>query len=109
MVRLNLYPADCNRVDLFHQYGAFTALGSVINKLPQFTSPYLNDILSYVLHPSLHDTVSHKNEAATLVKQILSDMAIAIAPRVLLAPVFAFYDKALLLGAPVWILSMKTL
>ncbi|KAG5463812.1 MAG: NUC211 domain-containing protein, partial [Olpidium bornovanus] len=87
--------------------GVTTVSGLVVlerlgDSLPQFLSPYLDDILSVSLHPALLRTSEAKaftSEAAEKAKAVRDFLATKVAPRVLLPHVFASYGHAVKCGA----------
>ncbi|KAI8359067.1 hypothetical protein EDC96DRAFT_609191 [Choanephora cucurbitarum] len=81
----------------FLQVGVITALETIVTVLPHFISPYINKILNGLLHPSIHNFDPSQTQKATIESKavsVLTQLATNVAPRVLLTPVFAFYDTA---------------
>ncbi|KAI8390372.1 hypothetical protein BD560DRAFT_362243 [Blakeslea trispora] len=81
----------------FLQVGVITALETIVTVLPHFISPYITKILNGLLHPSIYNFDASQTQKATIESKavhVLSQLATNVSPRVLLTPVFAFYDTA---------------
>ncbi|CAO3607877.1 unnamed protein product [Cunninghamella blakesleeana] len=79
------------------QLSVISSLETIITTLPHFISPYLPKILSGLLNQSLYeyDTSDQQRDLShTKAINVLSEMAHTVPPRVLLGPVFNFYEKA---------------
>jgi hypothetical protein len=86
------------------QLSVISTLETIVTVLPHFLSPYLPKLLDGLLHKSVYeydDSVEQRVITHTKVKNVLSEMASNVPPRVLLAPVFGFYEKAVANGTKV--------
>ncbi|KAF1803275.1 hypothetical protein V8B55DRAFT_1587041 [Mucor lusitanicus] len=80
------------------QLGVVSALETIVSVLPHFVSPYITKMLKGLLHPSIYTyDAAHSQKALIEAKTtaVLSQLATSVAPRVLLTPVFAFFDAAI--------------
>ncbi|KAG2204341.1 hypothetical protein INT47_009383 [Mucor saturninus] len=80
------------------QIGVISALETIVNVLPHFVSPYITKMLGGLLHPSIYTyDAAHAQKAIieTKTRAVLSQLASSVSPRVLLSPVFAFYETAI--------------
>lgn len=104
---------DTEKPSSMLQLGVISALTSIISVLSHFVSPYLSKLLSGLLHSSLFeydDDTEDSNERAmveTKTNELLLVMAEKVQPRVLLPPVFAFYDTALRNGKKVMLAMLS--
>ncbi|CAO3587277.1 unnamed protein product [Absidia cylindrospora] len=83
------------------QLSVISTLETIVTVLPHFLSPYLPKLLDGLLHNSIYDydvTVDQRAITHTKVQNVLSEMASNVPPRVLLGPVFGFYEKAVANG-----------
>lgn len=86
------------------QLSVISSLETIITTLPHFISPYLPKLLSGLLHQSLYEYDASDNQrdlSHTKTVNVLSEMARTVPPRVLLGPVFNFYEKAVSNGQKV--------
>ncbi|KAL9551329.1 hypothetical protein MBANPS3_004308 [Mucor bainieri] len=81
------------------QLGVVSALETIVSVLPHFVSPYITKMLRGLLSPSIYayDAAAHAQKALIEAKAtaVLSQLATSVSPRVLLTPVFAFFDTAI--------------
>lgn len=80
------------------QLGVTGALETIVSVLPHFISPYITKMLAGLLHPSIYAyDATHTQKALIESKTVavLSQLATNVSPRVLLTPVFAFYENAI--------------
>ncbi|GAA5816136.1 hypothetical protein MFLAVUS_009661 [Mucor flavus] len=80
------------------QLGVVSALETIVSVLPHFVSPYITKMLSGLLHPSIYSfDAAHTQKVMIEAKtrSVLSQLACNVSPRVLLTPVFAFYEHAI--------------
>lgn len=80
------------------QLGVVSALETIVSVLPHFVSPYITKMLKGLLNPSIYTyDAAHSQKALIEAKTtaVLSQLATSVAPRVLLTPVFAFFDAAI--------------
>lgn len=80
------------------QLGVVSALETIVSVLPHFVSPYITKMLSGLLHPSIYTyDAAHTQKALieTKTRSVLSQLASSVSPRVLLTPVFTFYETAI--------------
>ncbi|CEP08664.1 hypothetical protein [Parasitella parasitica] len=80
------------------QLGVVSALETIVTVLPHFVSPYITKMLKGLLHPSIYTyDAGHSQKALVEAKStaVLSQLAISVAPRLLLTPVLAFYETAI--------------
>ncbi|KAI8388394.1 uncharacterized protein BYT42DRAFT_559927 [Radiomyces spectabilis] len=84
------------------EIAVIAALETIVSVLPHFVSPYLGKILGGILHSSIYEVDVSLDAQRQAVKEkadaVLSAVATKVPPRVLLTPVFAFYDSALKRG-----------
>lgn len=85
------------------QLAAIGSLETTVDVLPHFMSPYLSNMLAALLHPSIYANAGQGQGALVHEKagEVLEKMAHKIPPRVLLAPVFAFFENAIKNGKEV--------
>ncbi|KAI8096220.1 uncharacterized protein BX664DRAFT_290957 [Halteromyces radiatus] len=79
------------------QLGVISTVETIVTVLPHFLSPYLSKLLAGLLHTSIYDYDSEDTQRSlshSKAKNVLTEMATNVPPRVLLAPVFGFYEKA---------------
>ncbi|KAI8974658.1 hypothetical protein BDB01DRAFT_853710 [Pilobolus umbonatus] len=79
------------------QVGLLTCLETIIRVLPHFISPYLNQLLSGLFHPSIYNydsALTQRQTIETKATTVLTEIAHHVPPRVLLNPVFSFYETA---------------
>lgn len=84
------------------QLGVISALETIVSVLPHFVSPYITKMLKGLLNPSIYTyDAAHSQKALieTKTTAVLSQLATSVSPRVLLTPVFAFYDSAIQNGS----------
>ncbi|KAI1320098.1 HEAT repeat-containing protein 1 [Mortierella claussenii] len=79
------------------QLAVVSHLETLVKSLPQFVSPYVTKILASTLHPVLAGYAG--NDASKLQileknKQLLTEMAMHIQPRILLPPVLGYFETA---------------
>lgn len=80
------------------QLGVISALETIVSVLPHFISPYITKMLGGLLHPSIYDfDAAHTQKVLIESKAtaVLSQLASSVSPRVLLSPVFSFYEQAI--------------
>lgn len=80
------------------QLGVVSALETIVSVLPHFVSPYITKMLSGLLHPSIYSFDAAHTQKVTIeakTRSVLSQLACNVSPRVLLTPVFAFYEHAI--------------
>ncbi|KAI8334013.1 hypothetical protein BC941DRAFT_473243 [Chlamydoabsidia padenii] len=83
------------------QLGVISALETIVTVLPHFLSPYLPKLLDGLLNESIYNfdaADDQRSVSLTKVENVLSEMATNVPPRVLLAPVFGHFDKAVANG-----------
>ncbi|KAI7901693.1 uncharacterized protein BX663DRAFT_562160 [Cokeromyces recurvatus] len=83
--------------NLLLQLGVVSALETITQVLPHFISPYITKLLNGLLHPSIFVYEAGHTQKATIESKathVLSQMATLISPRVLLTPIFNFYETA---------------
>jgi hypothetical protein len=98
VTELLLVTVNAENPNTLLQLGVISALETIINVLPHFISPYLTKILSGLLHSSIYVTDAAHSQKAIIeskTKSVLTELATNVPPRVLLAPVFNFYDNAI--------------
>jgi len=80
------------------QLSVISALHEIVNKLPQFVSPYLADILRCSLHPSMNTLPPNPSQQDQQLQKknkiFLKLLARNVAPRLVLPAVFDFFSKA---------------
>jgi U3 small nucleolar RNA-associated protein 10 len=80
------------------QLGVVSALETIVTVLPHFVSPYITKMLDGLLHPSIYNfDAAHTQKVwiESKTRAVLSQLASNVSPRVLLGPVFAFYETAI--------------
>ncbi|KAG1122717.1 hypothetical protein G6F42_011219 [Rhizopus arrhizus] len=80
------------------QLGVVSALDTIVSVLPHFVSPYITKMLNGLLNPSIYTyDAAHSQKALIEAKAtaVLSQLATSVAPRVLLTPVFSFFETAI--------------
>ncbi|KAI9486718.1 MAG: hypothetical protein EXX96DRAFT_646489 [Benjaminiella poitrasii] len=84
--------------NLLLQLGVVSALETIMTVLPHFISPYIAKLLSGLLHSSIYTYEAGHTQKATIeakATNVLSEMATHVSPRVLLTPVFSFFETAI--------------
>ncbi|KAI8973417.1 hypothetical protein BDF20DRAFT_837366 [Mycotypha africana] len=79
------------------QLGVISALETIVAVLPHFISPYITKMLNGLLHSSVYVYDASQSQRAAIEQKalgVLSQMATTVSPRVLLNPLFGFYEIA---------------
>lgn len=80
------------------QLGVVSALETIVSVLPHFVSPYITKMLGGLLHPSIYSFDAAHTQKVLIeskTRAVLSQLASSVSPRVLLAPVFTFYETTI--------------
>lgn len=85
--------------------GVIGAIGTTVDVLPHFLSPYSSGLLNGLLSPAVQDLDETSEDEFSVIKskaeEVLANMAQKIPPRVFLGPVFKYYSTAVQNGEQV--------
>ncbi|KAI9261063.1 hypothetical protein BY458DRAFT_557445 [Sporodiniella umbellata] len=83
------------------QLSVITTLETIIQVLPHFVSPYLPKLLAGLLNPSIYVSDAAQTQKSAIEakgKSVLNAIATHVPPRVLLNPLFSYYETAVKQG-----------
>lgn len=83
------------------QLSSISALDVIVRTLPHFVSPYITKILEAAMHPSVtsyEGSDVQKSQVLDKSKSLLSGLAVKVQPRLLLPPLFTYFDTAVSQG-----------
>ncbi|RUS33557.1 hypothetical protein BC938DRAFT_471117 [Jimgerdemannia flammicorona] len=90
-----------DHINILLQLSSISALETIVRTLPHFVSPYISKILGAVMHPSIAGYEGVDGQRAQVLdksKSLLSELATKVQPRVLLPPLFAYFETAITQG-----------